>query len=121
MRKFIVNLEIALGFRFMVVACCCGHNKYPMTIIIRRHRDSSNDEYYDLISGTTIPRTRNFYKKDKDGYYYIPEIIEKRCSVCGKIATKEIQVIWKGKEKYSPRCKEHIIKGYKGKIREVTN
>lgn len=33
----------------------------------------------------------------------------KRCSACDKIATKEIQVIWKGKERFFPRCKNHII------------
>lgn len=51
-------------------ACCCGHNKYPITIVFQ----AIDDNYYELLSGIRIPRTRNFYKKDKQGYYYIPEI-----------------------------------------------
>ena len=53
------------------VACCCGHKKYPMTIIV-----NNSYENFDLITGKTIPRTRNFYKRDKEGYYYIPEVIK---------------------------------------------
>ncbi len=57
------------------LACCCGHGKYPMTIV---HRHNSNDflngNIYDFISGWRIPRKRNFYKRDKQGYYYIPEV-----------------------------------------------
>lgn len=53
-----------------VVACCCGHGKYNMTILIR---DDFTGKVYDLVSGVTVPRKRNFYKRDKRGYYYIPE------------------------------------------------
>ncbi len=55
-----------------VVACCCGHGKYNMTILMR---DPLNGKVFDLVSGVTIPRTRNFYRKDKKGYYYIPETL----------------------------------------------
>jgi len=52
------------------VAYCCGHGRYPLTVVCR----TNSGKFYELISGTNIPRTRNFYKMDKDGYYYIPEI-----------------------------------------------
>ena len=52
-------------------ACCCGHGKYPMTIILK----NINGEFYEVFSGKTIPRKKRFYKKDKQGYYYIPEVI----------------------------------------------
>ena len=39
---------------------------------------------------------------------------------CGKKAVKKVQVIWKGKEKYFPRCNDHIVKGYRGKVIVVT-
>ena len=55
---------------FNTVASCCGHNRYPLTVIC----EHPNRTFYDLISGKTIPRKRNFYKKDKDGFYYIPEV-----------------------------------------------
>jgi len=45
--------------------------------IICRVRGRRN-RFYELISGKEIPRKRNFYKKDKEGYYYIPETVEGR-------------------------------------------
>lgn len=51
------------------IACCCGHRKYPMTIVIK---DACG--VFELLSGTPILRTRRFYKRDSEGYYYIPEV-----------------------------------------------
>lgn len=50
---------------------CCGHGRYPPTIVadITGHR-------VEIFSGIEIPRKRKFYKKDKDGYYYIPETLK---------------------------------------------
>ena len=58
------------------VACCCGHGHrdYPMTIIVK---NPYLNYYYELFTETIIPRKRKFYKKDKQGFYYIPEIMEK--------------------------------------------
>ena len=69
MRALIRNLELNLK-HIRTVACCCGHGKYPMTILVK----DKYDNIYDICSNTTIPRTRRFYKKDKQGYYYIPEV-----------------------------------------------
>jgi hypothetical protein len=55
------------------LACCCGHNKYPMTIVIK-------NIYYgplEMFSTRVIPRKKRFYIKDKQGYYYIPETVKK--------------------------------------------
>jgi len=71
MRGFMMRLKVHLREGHKIVACCCGHNKYPMSIVIE-------DEYknhYDLVSGELINRTRKFYKRDKEGYYYIPEVV----------------------------------------------
>lgn len=59
---------------FDVVASCCGHGKYPLTIICKNKRRTKNN-HYDLISGKDIPRTRNFYRLDSEGFYYIPEVV----------------------------------------------
>ena len=76
MRNFINILnELLANISLNIVACCCGHNKYPMTIIVR---ESGSGKVYDLVSNKTIPRTRNFYKKDKKGYYYIPEVSKEK-------------------------------------------
>ena len=60
-----------MGGKLQPVASCCGHGKYPMTIIVRNHLGIT----WDLISNEIILRKRNFYKKDKQGYYYIPETL----------------------------------------------
>ena len=62
-------IEIMRTKGIETLACCCGHGEYPMTIIIRRY-----GVIEELISGIHIPRTRNFYKMDDCGFYYIPEV-----------------------------------------------
>lgn len=54
------------------VACCCGHGKYDMSIVV-----DYGKHFIEILSGIPIPRTRRFYVKDKQGYYYIPEALEK--------------------------------------------
>ena len=54
------------------VSCCCGHGKYPMTIVIR----GRNGFFFELLSGEFIERRRRFYRRDQDGVYFIPEAIE---------------------------------------------
>ena len=73
MRLFIQTLNILMKDiqTLKIVACCCGHRKYPMTIVMN---DILSGKSYDLVSSKTIPRLSRFYKKDKKGYYYIPEV-----------------------------------------------
>ena len=56
--------------KWNTVGCCCGHEKYPITVIVKL----TNHYYIELFTNTIIPRTRNFYRRDEDGYYYIPEV-----------------------------------------------
>jgi len=53
-------------------ACCCGHGRYPMTIIVR----IITNEFVEIVSNKIINRKKRFYKRDKQGYYYIPETLE---------------------------------------------
>jgi hypothetical protein len=64
--------------KFRTLGSCCGHGRYPKTIIITA-KDGENREIY---SNKIIPRKRKFYKKDKEGYYYIPEVKNERKPVC---------------------------------------
>ena len=73
MRKFVRNLDIIIKEPWKVVACCCGHGKYPMTIVVKSDITGEVIEIFNLKS---IPRDKRFYKKDKQGYYYIPEVIK---------------------------------------------
>ena len=68
--KCISSLIMYLNFYGIeTVASCCGHSKYQMTIIA-----NFDGNFKDIISNKEILRVRKFYKKDKQGYYYIPEV-----------------------------------------------
>lgn len=60
------------------VSSCCGHGKYPITIVVME----DDGMVYELLSGKMLYnkdasnyRQRNFYNRDKQGYFYIPETI----------------------------------------------
>jgi len=71
-RNFIIWLQ---NMDYDCVASCCGHNKYPLTVVVR-FVNNGVLEYVELFTHTIIPRKRNFYKRDKEGFYYIPEVSE---------------------------------------------
>lgn len=66
------NLIQFIQKKYCVCACCCGHNKYPMTIVV-----FDDPNFIEIVSGKKIPRATRFYKRDKQGLYYIPETLEK--------------------------------------------
>jgi len=75
MKNFIEILnELLKQSPFIIVACCCGHFRYPMTIVVK----GNSGKIYDLVSGKTILRKKRFYKKDKNGYYFIPEVSKEK-------------------------------------------
>lgn len=63
-------IELLNRAGIVTAACCCGHGRYPQTII------TDTDIILELNSKITIPRTRNFYRMDEDGFFFIPEILE---------------------------------------------
>lgn len=63
---------------YMTTACCCGHSRYPMTIVVRSEMYPENGEHFEILSSTYIPRKKKIYKKDKKGYYFIPEISKEK-------------------------------------------
>ena len=60
--------------KHITVASCCGHSKYPITIIVKEGVEKKII-YREILSQKIITRKRRFYKKDKQGYYYIPETL----------------------------------------------
>jgi hypothetical protein len=71
MRALIKNLNTEFGDGLHTVACCCGHGKYPLSILVK-------DKYgnvWDMASNELLPRKRRFYQRDKQGYYFIPEVV----------------------------------------------
>jgi len=55
------------------LASCCGHGKYPMTIVVR-----SVWKTWEVFSGIELKRKKRFYVKDSEGFYYIPEVSKER-------------------------------------------
>lgn len=72
MKELIKFIEATTGYK--TLACCCGHWKYPMTIVVEKE-DILSDYPFEILSATTIPRRKKFYKRDKQGYYFIPEVM----------------------------------------------
>ena len=56
---------------FEILASCCGHGRYPLTLVVR---DRTSGQMRELVSGVIIPRRRNFYRRDCAGFYRIPEL-----------------------------------------------
>lgn len=83
-KNLLQNLKPHLKKGVKIVASCCGHGKYPMTIVVNTFPTPNNfyknvrGRYMDLVSGETISRVKRFYKKDKQGIYFILETIKKK-------------------------------------------
>lgn len=75
MRILIENLNEYFGDDLEIIACCCGHGKYNLSIVVKEY---PSGRIYDLCSNIGIPRKRKFYKRDKEGYYYIPEVSKEK-------------------------------------------
>ncbi len=56
------------------LACCCGHGRYSYTMVVRL----PNGDAFEFFSKKIIPRKKRFYMKDLYGYYYIPEVDQRK-------------------------------------------
>jgi len=86
LKILIENLNEYFGDDLVILACCCGHGKYDLSIIIKEY---PSGRIYDYCSNTDIPNRKRFYVKDKQGFYYIPETVlptkhnsKKACLFC---------------------------------------
>ena len=78
-RDYIKMINKILLPKYETKASCCGHKKYPKTIVVGLKKGG---EYcFELLTGKMIKRKKRFYKKDKQGYYYIPEVIKQGVSL----------------------------------------
>ncbi len=73
MRDFINQLTIG-GAK--VLACCCGHGKYSTTVVFQRKQGVFVVAYCSKSDSVAkiLPRKKRFYRRDKDGWFFIPEI-----------------------------------------------
>ena len=59
--------------KLKTLASCCGHGIYDPTIVVKDKTGNIFEYYSSKLLG---PRKRNrYYKKDNNGFYYIPEVI----------------------------------------------
>ena len=56
------------------LSSCCGHGAYNPTIVVK----DKTSNIFEVYSGIILtPKKRNrYYRKDNDGFYYIPEVIK---------------------------------------------
>jgi len=67
------------------LASCCGHGRYNMSIIIEYRTGMDGNWIWkvkELCSGVELPKRTKYYKKDADGFYYIPELVKFESKVC---------------------------------------
>ena len=58
---------------YRTLASCCGHGKFPKTIVVKEKETKNILEYYTKIRLQVKKRNR-YYRKDKDGFYFIPKL-----------------------------------------------
>jgi len=68
----ILIIDILNNSNLKTLASCCGHRKYNSTIVVK-DKTGNIFEFYSRVLLSSKKRNR-YYKKDKDGFYYIPEI-----------------------------------------------
>jgi hypothetical protein len=58
------------------LACCCGHGKHPMSIVIDAGKEKVDHVIpLEIFSGQYLSRKKRFYVKLKSGHYVIPETV----------------------------------------------
>ena len=77
MIKLCQSLSSHLDKNWEIVACCCGHEKYPMSLIIK-HKTNNRLFPLEIFSRTLIKRKTRYYKRDNKGMFYIPEVSNAR-------------------------------------------
>ena len=68
-----LDAENPATLHLKVVSSCCGHSIYPKTAVIK-NESNMGKVFFEYYSDKPIPRIRRFYRRDKQGYYYIPEV-----------------------------------------------
>ena len=71
-------IEFLVKLNLIPRSCCCGHGIYQKSVVIETTNIKGKVTNYELFTGNIISRTKRFYKKDKQGYYYIPEVVNAR-------------------------------------------
>lgn len=69
-------IEINRSIDMKTIASCCGHGKYPKSIIIIFfHSHRVFELFSEVFLGLRKRKGNRYYKKDAKGFYFIPEVI----------------------------------------------
>ncbi len=84
------TIKFLQEFGFQTLACCCGHGKYKPTVVYQNSKDEifaaivpKSLPAYILQGTMKMPRKKRFYRRDKDGVFFIPEL-----AILGDSSTK---------------------------------
>jgi len=103
MGDLIINLN-KIGIN--TLACDCGHNIYPITIIYK----NKNGKIYEFCSGLEIKRKRRFYLIDKQGFYFIPEVLNRKKEIIESSNKKIVKKYKRHKySKVTPKMEKKMI------------
>lgn len=76
-KDFVEMLNFIHQYRTLL--SCCGHSKYKKSIVVFDRLSHNVFEYYSgIILSHGIRKRKRYYKKDDQGYYYIPELTSKK-------------------------------------------
>ncbi|KKK75097.1 hypothetical protein LCGC14_2877150 [marine sediment metagenome] len=75
----IKEIEILNQSGFKTILSCCGHGKYDATVLVRDELNLVYELYTETYLRAYDPKKRKqynrYYRKDKEGFYYIPELV----------------------------------------------
>ena len=79
--------------RFKTLLSCCGHGKYPKSIVVRQKRSKIVFEWFSRIKLEAYYKNKKlrkrFYSQDSEGHYFLPEVVyvesflEKKAELAG--------------------------------------
>ena len=73
----ITKIELINAMKvYQTLSSCCGHNKYPETIVVM-DRKSKRVSLFDsphIFLGYGRRKGNRYYKTDQENFYYIPEV-----------------------------------------------
>lgn len=63
--------------KFATMLSCCGHDKYPKTIVVFNRRTY---EVFEWFTKTVLSqgkrKGKKYYRSDSEGNYFLPEILQ---------------------------------------------
>lgn len=72
----LVNIvqDINLEGQLKTILSCCGHDKYPATIIVRNKKG----EIFEFFTRKKLIKQKRhrYYKRDVEGYYFVPQLYD---------------------------------------------